>query len=352
MSGTDQFTVGVMGAGLIGLYLGGALQLAGHKVTYFGRERMERALTEAGGLEIDGRRIERRELDYQLVGPSLEVADYTELDVVLVALKVGHIEGMVCPKFSKNALFVSLCNGVQAVSLLQDKLPGHDVVAGMVPYNVRMDGGYVCRTFASGPIVIENHPKTAKLDEAFLKASIPCKLSEDVTSVLWSKLVLNMNNAVHALHGGSLKKEIGQRSLRLIIAEAKREALRVCDAEGVQTVKLTPLPMSLVPLFFEMPDFVVDYVSANKISEKSSSSMYEDLSRGAPTEVDYLSGFICQRAAKHGIPVPVNTALTALIKEAETTHCSPHYSPQVLHAKIREIAGWRPSWGSTYCTVM
>ncbi|KAJ9437611.1 hypothetical protein DIPPA_13928 [Diplonema papillatum] len=125
-----------------------------------------------------------------------------------------------------------------------------------------------------------------------------------------------------------------------------------CNAEGVQTVKLTPLPMSLVPLFFEMPDFAVNHVSANKINEKSSSSMYEDLSRGAPTEVDYLSGFVCQRAAKHGIPVPVNTALTALIKEAETTHCSPHYSPQVLHAKIREIAGWRPSWGSTYCTVM
>eukprot|EP00659_Diplonema_papillatum_P007589 gene7589-11621_t len=351
MSGSDQFTVGVMGAGLIGLYLGGALQLAGHKVTYFGRERMERALTEAGGLEIDGRRIERRELDYQLVGPSLEVADYTELDVVLVALKVGHIEEMVCPKFGKNALFVSLCNGVQAVRLLQDKLPGHEVVGGMVSFNVIMEGGSLWKASSNGPVVIESHPKTAKLDEAFLKARVPCKLSDNVTSVLWSKLVFNMNNAVHALHGGSLKKELAQRPLRLIIAAAQREALRVCAAEGVQTVKLIPLPMSLVPLLFEMPDFVVNCINSRKIDERSSSSMYEDLSRGAPTEVDYLSGFICQRAAKHGIPVPVNTALTALVKEAEAKRCSPHHSSRELHAKIHEISGWEPSWGSTYCTV-
>jgi len=43
------------------------------------------------------------------------------------------------------------------------------------------------------------------------------------------------------------------------------------------------------------------------------------LSRGQPTEIDALNGYISRRGEELGIPVPVNHALFTLVKLAEQT---------------------------------
>jgi 2-dehydropantoate 2-reductase len=45
--------------------------------------------------------------------------------------------------------------------------------------------------------------------------------------------------------------------------------------------------------------------------------LFPSLERGRPTEIDYLNGYICDRAAEHDIPVPLNQAVVAMIKEIE-----------------------------------
>jgi 2-dehydropantoate 2-reductase len=47
------------------------------------------------------------------------------------------------------------------------------------------------------------------------------------------------------------------------------------------------------------------------------SSSLQSLERGRLTEIDYLNGYICSRAAEHGVPVPVNQAVVAMIKRIE-----------------------------------
>ena len=47
------------------------------------------------------------------------------------------------------------------------------------------------------------------------------------------------------------------------------------------------------------------------------SSSLQSLERGRPTEVDYLNGYICGRAAEQGVPVPVNQAVVTMIKHIE-----------------------------------
>jgi 2-dehydropantoate 2-reductase len=43
-------------------------------------------------------------------------------------------------------------------------------------------------------------------------------------------------------------------------------------------------------------------------------SMYDDWKAGRRTEIDYLNGYIVRRARECGIPVPVNEALSTIIK--------------------------------------
>ena len=46
-------------------------------------------------------------------------------------------------------------------------------------------------------------------------------------------------------------------------------------------------------------------------------SMGQDMQKGRRTEIDYLNGYICDRADDHGVPVPVNRAVVAMIKTIE-----------------------------------
>jgi 2-dehydropantoate 2-reductase len=59
--------------------------------------------------------------------------------------------------------------------------------------------------------------------------------------------------------------------------------------------------------------------------------MLDDLERGRVTEVDYLNGEIVRLAEKHGIPVPANRAIVALLKDAEAKHAG---SPKIGAAEL------------------
>ncbi len=48
------------------------------------------------------------------------------------------------------------------------------------------------------------------------------------------------------------------------------------------------------------------------------SSTGQDLNRGKRTEIDSLNGYVSRRGAELGVPTPVNQALFALVKLAES----------------------------------
>ena len=54
-----------------------------------------------------------------------------------------------------------------------------------------------------------------------------------------------------------------------------------------------------------------------KIDPKARSSMWDDLQRGRPTEVDYLQGAIIDIARRRGLAVPLSARVVALVKAAE-----------------------------------
>jgi 2-dehydropantoate 2-reductase len=55
---------------------------------------------------------------------------------------------------------------------------------------------------------------------------------------------------------------------------------------------------------------------ASALAEQYSSTA-QDIMRGKPTEIDALNGYVAQRGAALGIPVPVNRTLHALVRLRE-----------------------------------
>src|SRR6266404_1692221 len=75
-------------------------------------------------------------------------------------------------------------------------------------------------------------------------------------------------------------------------------------------------------------------------------SMRQDLLRGRQTEIDYLSGAVAARGARHGVDCPVNDALTRIIKGMEgasrNNRGGPRLPPpQELQTKTITRAGVR-----------
>jgi 2-dehydropantoate 2-reductase len=50
----------------------------------------------------------------------------------------------------------------------------------------------------------------------------------------------------------------------------------------------------------------------------ATSSTEQDLSRGRPTEIDSLNGYVARRGRELGVPTPVNSTLYSLVKFLET----------------------------------
>ncbi|MEV8424475.1 ketopantoate reductase C-terminal domain-containing protein [Streptomyces niveus] len=84
-----------------------------------------------------------------------------------------------------------------------------------------------------------------------------------------------------------------------------------------------------------LPDALFRRISAAslRIDAHARSSMWEDLQRGRPTEIDSLQGEIVTLAAAHGLRAPANARLAALVREAESTPRT--WSGPELYAELR-----------------
>ena len=72
-----------------------------------------------------------------------------------------------------------------------------------------------------------------------------------------------------------------------------------------------------------------------KLDPESRASMWVDLERGRPTEVDMLNGEIVRLAKAHGTDAPLNRRLVELVHEAERAgQGSPGLGPKALREGI------------------
>jgi 2-dehydropantoate 2-reductase len=321
--GRDAHIV-VAGAGGIGCYVGGCLALAGRKVTFLARPRVEQALRESG-LRISGLDGRDRLLAPDAVDASADPAVLAKADVILVTVKSGaseEIGRLVAAHARPDAIVVSLQNGVDNAERLRALAPPRPVLAGMVPFNVVQSGDgerplHMHRASEGTVLIGAGVPGLADL-----LSSEGCAGADhaDIAGVLWGKLLFNLNNALVALSDLPLAAELADRRWRLVLALQMDEALAAMKACGIRPVAAAGgVPPALLPSALRLPDWLFALLARRMlaIDGNARSSMWDDLQRGRATEVDALQGAVLGLANRAGTAAPTIERAIALVRAAE-----------------------------------
>jgi 2-dehydropantoate 2-reductase len=332
---TADKPIGIAGAGSIGCFVGGMLAAGGRRVALLARPRVI-AEIKAGGLRLTSFEGLDRTIAADQLTLSEDPSIFNDVGAVLVTVKsadTADMADLIARHAPADAVIVSLQNGIGNVGVLRARLPGRRVLAGMVPFNVVSAGEGRFHRSTSGDIVIE-------ADEAGVaqKLSVPgltLRPSQNMDGVQWGKLLVNLNNALNALGDLPLRRQLAQRSWRMLFADQMAEGLAAIRAEGIAPVSSTPIPASWTPPLLRLPDAIFEILLGRtmKIDPEARSSMWEDLQRGRRTEIDYLQGVITEIADRRGLQVPLSRRVVALVKRAEAEgRGSPKLTPEQIRS--------------------
>ena len=287
--------VAVIGAGAIGGVLAAAAADAGHEVTLRVRTPFDVLVVTRDGHEVSV----PASVSSEPVGPPA--------DVVFVTVKATDTAGV-------EPHLATLCGDSTVTVVVQNGL-GH--VARVTPY-VPPDSGPVVPAIAYiaaeqvAPGRIEHAQSNvlrAPADHAPIIAEalgegIRVRGTDDFATEAWRKLLANLlGNPITAItlrrmdvmHDPGIP-ELARRILDEAVAVARAEGVHFSDDEVAQVLEgIARLPGDI------------------------GSSMLFDRQAGRPMEHQFLTGEVVRRGAEHGIDVPVNSTLLALLDAIDVT---------------------------------
>ncbi|MFT3923890.1 MAG: 2-dehydropantoate 2-reductase [Myxococcales bacterium] len=317
----DAPLICVYGAGSVGCYVGGRLLASGARVHLVGRPAMVAQLR-THGLHVSDYRGAELHVPADKVMAGSDVDRARAASLVLVCVKSAATQQaaeQLASALRPGTLVLSLQNGLHNARVLSRLLPRCRVLAGMVQFNVVQRGQGAFHQGSEGGLSAERVFGLAPFVDTFTRAGLSLDLHDDLERVQWAKLLLNLNNPINALSDLPLKEELAQRAFRRCLGLAQAEALALLSRTDIQPARLTPLPPRWMARLLGVPDFLFEVAGRNTlaIDPLARSSMWDDLERGRPTEIDFINGEVVQLGEQLGQPVPVNARLVALIKQAE-----------------------------------
>ena len=294
--------IAVLGAGALGSVFGGTLA-AEIPVTLVGHENPHLSAILDDGLTIvrpDGSR-ERPD-----IAVTADHAAVDDADLVIVAVKSYDTESAMADvaPYLDAVDVLTLQNGLGNVEAIREVVPENDVLAGTttngayieqpgVVHHTGWGGTRIGRVWARNDAVVDH------LAATFRAVGFETSVERDVERAIWEKVLVNVGiNPITALtgvkNGALVSADAGER----LLEAAVREAEAVANADG-----------------HEFRDDPVD--TTRRVASETAqnhSSMLQDVDKGSRTEIDSLNGAVVDRAAAHGIEVPVNRTLTDAIR--------------------------------------
>jgi 2-dehydropantoate 2-reductase len=288
------------------------LARAGAPVVFIGRPSFVEAVSE-NGLFLDSFQFQER----VKVSASSELSAAGGAEIMLFCVKstdnAETARGLA--RFAAaDAIVVSMQNGVDNAEQIH-AASGLAALSAAVYVAAAVPQPGTVKHVGRGDLVLgPRNEQTEKVAEVFMRAGVPCKISDTLQSELWTKLVWNCAlNAVSALGNATYGDIIASEDAKKVVEGLVHEVLAVAKAAGVA------LP------FFSEPKVAID--TAFKIASQMAatrSSTAQDMARGKKTEIDGLNGFIVRKGSELGVPAPLNQAVYALVKLAEAKFQAPY----------------------------
>jgi 2-dehydropantoate 2-reductase len=297
----------VVGCGAVGsLFAAGLAQLDDVEVwAYDLDEAHVRAINEAG-LRISG----AGELEARLRATT-DASELPPCDFGIVATKsmhTGPAMAAVAPALAGGAT-CSVQNGVGNEEAIAEHVErvirGTTFPAGRIlePGHVQWDvkGDTTIGPFEPSPAAMD---EVERLADACTRGGLPTQAVADARGPQWRKVIFNAaTNPVGALTGLTHGQVCEDEALRRLVSGLVDEGKAVAAAQGIE--------------LDADPEELIDHAAKPEVAYWHKASMLQDAEARRTTEIDYLNGGIVRFGREHGVPTPLNEAVTALIKGME-----------------------------------
>jgi len=314
--------VAILGAGSVGCFIGGAWAAAGVPVTFVGRAKLAADIAEHG-LTVSDYTGWKAHLPPEAVDYRCEPQALQDGQLIAVTVKSGdtaEAAAQIAEHGTQGATIISFQNGVSNVDVLEQALGGRfEIARGITPYNVAYLGQGRFHKGVAGDLYVEQRAGARALADAVGRGPAAVKFSDDMLGLAWGKLLINLNNAVNALSGRTLREELKRRDYRRVFAASMLEGLGLLKQAEIEPATVGPISLQVLPRIVSTPDWLFNtiFLKRWKIDARARSSMADDLAAGRKTEIDFLNGELVRLAERLQADAPVNRAIVELVRKAE-----------------------------------
>lgn len=233
-------------------------------------------------------------------------------NLILICTKAratGEAAAVARSLLAADGLVLTLQNGLGNLEQLVAAVGGERAAAGVTAQAATLLGPGRVRHAGAGPTVlgipVGRGGMIGAVAALFTRAGMETYTSDDVDSLLWSKLIVNVGiNALTALLRVPNGVLVQTPVCDLLLTRAVDEAVAVARARHID-------------LAYERQLKRVRDVCVRTVENRS--SMLQDILRGRPTEIEVINGAVVALGREAGVATPVNLLLTQLIQALEAT---------------------------------
>ena len=296
----------VIGAGVIGsLYAGHLAQVVDVSV-------LTRRKEHADALNRDGLRVTGRSDIEARVTAAADPEELQSFDLGIVATKANGLEDAARSlegRFPEATLMTTL-NGLGAEDVV--RAHGDWPLVSAVTFmsgtkHADTEVEYILDTATwMGPYEDTPFERVEEIGELIRRAGLLAEVFADLRPAQWSKLIFNATvNSVAALtglpHDAHFAAEGAPSDLGHLVHDLVDEGKAVARAAGIELYE-DPWEMN---------------VHATRRGSAHYPSMLEDVEARRETEIELITGSLVREAERHGVQVPLHTALYRLVKAKE-----------------------------------
>ncbi len=296
----------VIGAGSIGsLFAGHLAQVADVSV-------LTRRADHAEALNREGLRVTGRSDLHARVTASADPDAIEPFDLGIVATKANGLDSAATALEGRfpDALVMTTLNGLGAEEVVREH--GEWPIVSAVTFmsgtkHSDTEVEYVLDTPTwMGPYEDTPLERVEEVGDLVRQSGLEAEVFPDLRPAQWSKLIFNATvNSVAALtglrHDHHFADEAEPSDLGHLVRDLVDEGKAVAAAAGVDLYE-DPWEMN---------------VHATRRGSAHYPSMLEDVEAHRATEIDLITGSLVREAERHGVPVPLHTALYRLVKARE-----------------------------------
>lgn len=314
----------VFGLGALGTVFATSLKVSGNTIFAITKEKYIDKLKDRS-LKITGLFGNKKVFIDDIFINSESIND-RDLDLIIVSVKAYDTEiaiKQIKPLMGENTLVLLAQNGYGNYEIAGSIVGKERVILSRIIFGAKIiEIGFAEVTVFADDIVIGQPDglisieKLKEIAELFNKAGLPTRVSQNVYTILWDKILynsaLNPLGAIIECTYGSLAENEATISVMNNIIE---EIFSVANAHRIK-------------LNWESYKEYLEYFYEKLIPPTASHfpSMYYDIKKGKKTEIDSLNGAIVKLAKEVDINVPVNETITNIIKVMEMLSTKKCYS--------------------------